>query len=121
MQWSERQAGKADKAMFAATVRPLVEALKKRPGERAHDLVTFYLDHGVLAGTLNAVADALQTVARESVRLGLQLDLSKCELILPAGCIPCHITLETLFLADLLQDLDTKASRVVTSTCWAAR
>ena len=74
--------------LFAAAVQPLALELKAGP----LDLSMFYLDDGLLAGDLGAVAAALQHVQQRSAELGLQLNLSKCEVIavgaLPASALP---------------------------------
>lgn len=69
--------------LFAAAVQPLALELKAGP----LDLSMFYLDDGLLAGDLGAVAAALQHVQQRSVELGLELNLSKCEVV-AVGALP---------------------------------
>ena len=45
------------------------------------DFLVFYLDDGVMCGSPQAVADALATLSLRAARVGLTLNLSKCELI----------------------------------------
>ena len=63
--------------LFAAALQPLAQELKTGP----LDLAVFFLDDGVLAGDVAAVAAALAHVQQRGESLGLQLNLSKCETI----------------------------------------
>ena len=63
---------------FAATVQSLARELQGAPGI---DLSLFYLDDGVVAGDVAAVAAALRHVQERGAALGLSLNLAKCELI----------------------------------------
>jgi len=100
--------------LFAATVQNMVKGLKGREGDAALDLVVFYLDDGILAGDLRALAAALRTVEEEGARLGLQLNLGKCELVLPPGTSASRDDLGRLFPQSLLQD-DEGNNRVLST------
>ena len=63
--------------LFAAALQPLAQELKTGP----LDFAVFFLDDGVLAGDVAAVAAALAHVQQRGESLGLQLNLSKCETI----------------------------------------
>lgn len=63
--------------LFSVALQPL--ALELRQSNL--DLAMFYLDDGVLAGDIPAVSAALAHVQQEAARLGLSLNLSKCEAV----------------------------------------
>jgi len=67
------------------------------------DLVAFYLDDGVLAGDLASLSLALRTLQEKSAQFGLQLNLEKCELVLPAGSTLDADSLTRLFPDALLE------------------
>ena len=69
--------------LFAAALQPLARELRAGP----LDLAAFFLDDGVLAGAPASVAEALQHIDRRGREVGLQLKLSKCEVVL-AGQTP---------------------------------
>ena len=69
--------------LFSLALHPLLlklNALKQGDGERL-DIVVSYLDNVVIAGDSAAVLAALRLLMSESAGLGLELNLSKCELI----------------------------------------
>ena len=82
---------------FAATVQSLAQELQRAPGI---DLSLFYLDDGVVAGDVAAVAAALRHVQERGAALGLSLNLAKCELItvgeLPEAALLPHFPPELL-------------------------
>ena len=63
--------------LFAAAVQPLTTQLQ----QSSLDLATFYLDDGILAGDVGAVASALRLVQQRSADIGLHLNLHKCEVV----------------------------------------
>ena len=63
--------------LFAAALQPVAAALRNGPV----DFSVFYLDDGVLAGPVEAVAQALGTLQQASANLGLTLNLDKSEAI----------------------------------------
>ncbi|CAE7877562.1 unnamed protein product, partial [Symbiodinium necroappetens] len=63
--------------LFSAVLQSLATELRALP----LDLAFFYLDDGVLAGDVQEVVRALQHVQRRATELGLQLNLSKCEVV----------------------------------------
>eukprot|EP00913_Durusdinium_trenchii_P000327 g299.t1 len=63
--------------LFAAAIQPLAAELRAS----AVDLSMFYLDDGVLAGSVEAVASALAHLQRAAADVGLALNLAKCEAI----------------------------------------
>ena len=100
--------------LFSLAIHPLATKLaslgRSRPG-RQLDLVVFYLDDGVLCGSVEAVSEALALLHAEAGALGLQLNLGKCELVVPSGELPAN--LDSLFPQALLVDPGTGASRVL--------
>ncbi|CAE7507236.1 unnamed protein product, partial [Symbiodinium pilosum] len=68
------------------------------------DLGLFYLDDGVLAGDVPAVAAALTQTQRQAATLGLRLNLRKCEVVavgdVSLGDLVAH------FPGELLRELD---------------
>ena len=62
--------------LFAAAIQPMAAALCS-----GLDLGLFYLDDGVLAGDVPAVAAALTQTQRQAATLGLRLNLRKCEVV----------------------------------------
>ncbi|CAE8721897.1 unnamed protein product [Polarella glacialis] len=98
--------------LFSAAIQPIVEQLRRlEVNGKKLDLSTFYLDDGFLAGDIEVVAAALRLVQSEGAGIGLQLQLGKCQLVLPAGSSSAQ--LETLFPTDLLANPETSESRVV--------
>ena len=87
---------------FAATLQPLARELRDTPA--GLDLALFYLDDGVLAGDVAAVAAALRRVQERGAALGLALNLLKCELVsvadLPEAALLPHFPPELLRTAD---------------------
>ena len=67
--------------LFAAALQPLTVELKGL----GLDLCTFYLDDGFLAGSIPAVAGALTHLQQHAATIGLELNLSKCDLICVGG------------------------------------
>ena len=63
--------------LFSAGVQPLAAGLQRG----AVDFSVFYLDDGVLAGSLAAVSDALVKLQQAAAALGLTVNLSKSEAI----------------------------------------
>ena len=86
--------------LFAAALQPLAEALRASP----LDLALFFLDDGVIAGDVADVGQALSEVQRRGAALGLQLNLSKCEVVgvgrLDADMLRSHLPDELLFKPD---------------------
>ena len=86
----------------AATLQPLARELRDTPA--GLDLALFYLDDGVLAGDVAAVAAALRRVQERGAALGLALNLLKCELVsvadLPEAALLPHFPPELLRTAD---------------------
>ena len=70
--------------------------------QRARD--TFYLDDGVLGGSIAVVGAAVTHTQRRASELGLQLNLSKCEAVVVGGtdpaALPAHLPRELLCTAD---------------------
>ena len=93
---------------FSLAVHSVLEELAT---DRALDLKAFYLDDGFLAGPAAAVASALATLQLRCPALGLNLNLGKCELVIPCGRAPENLA--TLFPAPLLTDAETGACRLV--------
>eukprot|EP00438_Fugacium_kawagutii_P017492 Skav211850 [mRNA] locus=scaffold1622:6900:9179:+ [translate_table: standard] len=67
--------------LFAAALQPLATELREGP----LDLALFYLDDGVLAGDVAAVGAAVAHVQQRAASLGLRLNLSKCEVVVPGA------------------------------------
>ena len=63
--------------LFAAGVQLLVAGLRASPV----DFTSFYLDDGVLAGSVDSVATALAQLQQASATIGLSLNLTKSEAI----------------------------------------
>jgi hypothetical protein len=98
--------------LFSLVIQPLAEELRTLTvNNKKLDLTLFYLDDGVLAGDLECVAEALRLVERKGAELGLQLNVGKCELVLPAEASDCDLA--GLFPTSLLVDPETGASRVL--------
>ena len=96
--------------LFSCCIHPLVTSIDRLfhegPLADAASLVLFYLDDGILCGDVDTVAAGLQRIIDQSARLGLKLNSSKCELILPAG--HCSSDLHAKFPSALLLDNDGK-------------
>jgi hypothetical protein len=92
--------------LFSCAIHPLVRRLargfREAPANGGHGLTLFYLDDGILCGDVGVVAEALKAVQIEGRRLGLELKLSKCELILVSG--EPSVDLNSLFPRDILYD-----------------
>ena len=67
--------------LFAAALQPVAAELRNGP----LDLAMFYLDDGVVAGDLPAVGAALAHVQQRAAAVGLGLNLSKCEVVVPGN------------------------------------
>ena len=66
---------------FSLALKRLTDSLAaKAPSLR---LLLFYLDDGVLVGSVQAVSEALEFLDSESTNIGLHLNLSKCEVWWP--------------------------------------
>ena len=92
--------------LFSCAIHPLVrriaQGFREAPANGGHGLSLFYLDDGILCGDICVVAEALQAVQTEGLRLGLELKLSKCELVLVSGEVSAD--LGALFPRDVLVD-----------------
>ena len=96
--------------LFAAALQPLAEQLRSSP----LDLSLFYLDDGVLAGSIASVSAALTQVQGASADLGLALNLRKSEVMLvgrtPPSALQGHLSQALLTSSDgscrLLHDFD---------------
>lgn len=99
--------------LFAATIQPMLERLKAFEANGVKlELVAFYLDDGFLAGDLRVVAAALESVRAECVELGLELNIGKCELVLPPDVTCLQDDLVPLFPQALLVQAASGESRV---------
>ena len=65
--------------LFSAALHPLAAELRAGP----LDIAVFYLDDGVVAGDVAAVGAALKHIERRAAAIGLRLNLSKCEVVVP--------------------------------------
>lgn len=65
--------------LFSAALHPLAAELRAGP----LDIAMFYLDDGVVAGDVAAVGAALKHIERRAAGIGLRLNLSKCEVVVP--------------------------------------
>ena len=91
--------------LFAAAIQPMATELRGiEIGGSNLDLAAFYLDDGFFAGDVEVVSAALHLIQTRSPALGLALNLSKCELILPGAS--CDKNLAQLFPRSLLVDSD---------------
>ena len=71
-------------ALFAIALQPVVERLR----ELNLELDIWYLDDGLLVGTIDAVRTALSILKEHLPSSGLELNLSKCKLFGPgAACV----------------------------------
>jgi hypothetical protein len=86
--------------LFAAALQPLANELRTGPLE----LAPFFLDDGVLAGSTASVAAALALVQTKAAEFGLQLNLSKCELVAVGSTPPASLSQH--FPRPLLVDAD---------------
>ena len=64
--------------LFCLVIKPMTELISSR-------LNLWYLDDGALGGDPEDVRDDLVTIMKESEKLGLSLNLSKCEILTTAG------------------------------------
>ena len=94
--------------LFSAALQPVAALLR----QQGLDIAVFYLDDGVLAGDLAAVAAALQQLQQRASAVGLHLNLAKCELVV-AGTAP-EAALRNHFPVPLLQT-EQGASRVASN------
>ena len=99
--------------LFALAIHPVLKELSQATGDSKLDLMLFYLDDGVLAGSIQAVSKALAVLQARCAHMGLTLRLSKSELIL-AGPTPDE-ELARCFPRELLADQTTGQDRVVRS------
>ena len=89
--------------LFAAALHPVVAGLSDLTVDGASlDMNAFFLDDGFLAGELPVVAAALQRLLAEAAGRGLEFNLAKCTLVLPADA--AQQDLSAFFPADLLCD-----------------
>eukprot|EP00759_Apiculatamorpha_spiralis_P051685 PhF_6_TR5412/c0_g1_i1/m.7718 len=56
------------------------------------EILKFYLDDGIIVGTHSDVLKALAIILEESVKIGLSLNLAKCNLDVDLGLFPAEIT-----------------------------
>ena len=88
--------------LFALAIQPLANKLKANDTFRQPlDLAVLYIDDGVLAGDAESVAASLRIVLDECERLGLSLNLGKCEWII-APAAQTH-NLDALFRRTLVR------------------
>ena len=87
---------------LAVTLQSLARELREAPASL--DFSLFYLDDGVLAGDVAAVAAALRHVQERGAELGLALNLLKCELVsigdVPEAALLQHFPPELLHNPD---------------------
>ena len=85
--------------LFAAGLQPLAAALRASPVAFS----VFYLDDGVLAGSVHAVATALTQLQTAAAGIGLSLNLGKREAVLvgmtPASALASQLPAELLVTA----------------------
>ena len=85
--------------LFAAGLQPLAAALRASPVAFS----VFYLDDGVLAGSVHAVATALTQLQTAAAGIGLSLNLGKSEAVLvgmtPASALASQLPAELLVTA----------------------
>ena len=100
--------------LFSLAIHPLVKELRAC----GLDLSLFYLDDGILCGTAETVAKALTLLRSRAAGLGLNLNLSKCELICAAPDPGQQVweQLASLFPAELIANED--GSRVSSGGCF---
>eukprot|EP00435_Cladocopium_sp_Y103_P058151 s996_g20.t1 len=67
--------------LFSAALQQLASDLR----QCGLDIAVHYLDDGVLAGAITAISQALQLVQHRAAAIGLQLNLSKCDLVAVAA------------------------------------
>ena len=90
---------------FAAAVHPFASKVAAGP----LDLAFFYLDDGVLAGRIGDVAVALRSIMQSAGAAGLEVNLKKCELVVPGSLR--QVDLEANFPQPLMFD-DSGQSRI---------
>ena len=73
--------------LFSAVVHPLVQGLRSQ----GLDLAVHYLDDGVVAGDLPAVAAAVTQLQHQASQVGLTLQLAKCEAIAVGATTPADL------------------------------
>ena len=93
--------------LFSAGVEPLAAGLK----QGSVDFSIFYLDDGVLAGSLADVSDALTKLQQAAAALGLAVNLSKSEAIAVGMTSPADVA--TKLPPALVQSADG-SSRILT-------
>ena len=104
--------------LFSLAIHAVVKELNQLStnNNSTLDISTFYLDDGILAGDIEAVAQALRLLESRCPALGLSLNHSKCELVLPGEDTDAN--LDELFPRDLLWDKETGESRVFLKGCF---
>ena len=96
--------------LFAAALHPVVAGPSDLSIDGASlDINTFFLDDGFLAGDLQVLGAALAQFTAGAAERGLELNLSKCTLVLPSDAGPQDLS--QWFPAGLLFD-SPGASRV---------
>ena len=91
--------------LFAAALQPLAAELQRG----GLDLAFFYLDDGVVAGDVAAVAAALAHVQQRGSDFGLSLNLDKCEVVCVGGTSAADLAVH---LPDKLLRTSTGTSKV---------
>ena len=91
--------------LFAAALQPLAAELQRG----GLDLALFYLDDGVVAGDVAAVAAALAHVQQRGSGFGLSLTLDKCEVVCVGGTSAADLAVH---LPDKLLRTSTGTSKV---------
>ena len=74
--------------LFALAVHPLVKRLAESGSQATGDALgwtCFYLDDGLLCGSVKAVSKALKVLQEACPTLGVELNLKQCELVVPSG------------------------------------
>eukprot|EP00435_Cladocopium_sp_Y103_P050554 s2413_g15.t1 len=74
--------------LFAAALQPVAAELRDGP----LDLSLFYLDDGVVAGDVAAVGAAIAHVQQRAAAIGLSLNLSKCEVVVPGPATAANLS-----------------------------
>ena len=74
--------------LFSAALHPLAAGLREGP----LDLAMFYLDDGVIAGDVATVGAAVAHIEQQAAAIGLCLNLSKCEVVVPGSITAADLT-----------------------------
>eukprot|EP00660_Eupelagonema_oceanica_P019424 gene19424-biopygen29797 len=98
--------------LFALALQPLVPKLAAGGVGGGLDFAQFYLDDGVLAGSIDAIAEALRVLRAEAPLIGLQLKLLECKLVSPSAAATPGDLHRAGFPTDLLWDSCTGEWRV---------